>query len=70
VTDKNQNAIWGTDLPYTSLDPEKIIFTAEKLHERVRDRFPEAGLEKVSAELVVLARQTEKQAKDLGSGLN
>lgn len=52
-------------MPYTSLDPDKILATAERLRNRVRDRFPGTGLEKVAVELVSLSLQTDKQARDL-----
>jgi len=52
-------------LPYTSLDPNKILGTAEALNRRVRERFPGSGLEKVSGELVGLAKHTDQEARKL-----
>lgn len=43
-------------MPYRTLNPERIIETAERLAERIDDRFPQAGLAKVGGELVKLAR--------------
>jgi hypothetical protein len=51
--------------PYRVLDPEQIIRTARQLDERVADRFPDAGLRKVSAELVSLASDLAKGARSL-----
>jgi hypothetical protein len=37
---------------YRSLNPEKIVATAEDLRERIAQRFPRSGLSRVAAELV------------------
>lgn len=50
---------------YRTLDPSKIIGTARKLEQRIAERFPESGLRKVAAELVVLARDLADSAKAL-----
>ncbi|MER8486886.1 hypothetical protein NKI51_03720 [Mesorhizobium australicum] len=50
---------------YRTLDPKLIIETAERLEWRVADRFPEAGLRGVAAELVSLSRDLAKAAKTL-----
>lgn len=50
---------------YRTLDPTLIIETAERLEERVAERFPEAGLRGVAGELVALSRDLAKAAKDL-----
>ena len=50
---------------YRTLDPKLIIETAEKLDLRVAERFPDAGLRKVSAELVSLSRDLAVAAKAL-----
>ena len=44
---------------YQSLDPGKIVATAEALGRRVHERFPDSGLGKVIGELVEVARQAE-----------
>src|SRR6478752_446861 len=50
---------------YRTLDPKLIIETAERLETRVAERFPEAGLGGVAAELVSLSRDLAKAAKAL-----
>jgi hypothetical protein len=44
---------------YQSLDPGKIVATAEALGRRVNERFPDSGLSKVIGELTEVARQSE-----------
>lgn len=50
---------------YRSLDPKLILETAERLEGRVAERFPDAGLRGVAAELVSLSRDLAKAAKAL-----
>jgi hypothetical protein len=50
---------------YRTLDPQQIISTARKLEQRVSERFPESGLRKVAAELIVLAQDLANSAKAL-----
>lgn len=50
---------------YRRLDPRLIITTAEKLEQRVAERFPDAGLRRVAAELTALARDLAESAKAL-----
>ncbi|MDX8510464.1 hypothetical protein [Mesorhizobium captivum] len=50
---------------YRTLDPKLIIETAERLEERVAERFPDAGLRGVVGELVSLSRDLAKAAKAL-----
>ena len=52
-------------MPYTSLNPEKIISTAEKLENRISERFPNASLVGVASELKSLAVQTKSEAEKL-----
>jgi hypothetical protein len=52
-------------VPYRSLDPKLIIETAERLEQRIADRFPESGLRKVGHELVDLARDIREAAAEL-----
>lgn len=51
--------------PYRTLDPARIIETAQRLDERVASRFPESGLRKLSAELVLLAADLARSARAL-----
>ncbi|MBZ9795394.1 hypothetical protein [Mesorhizobium sp. ES1-4] len=50
---------------YRTLDPRLIVETAERLEGRIADRFPDAGLRGVAAELVSLSRDLAKAAKAL-----
>ena len=50
---------------YRTLDPARIIDTAQRLEERVAERFPERGLRAVAAELVSLSQDLAKAAKEL-----
>ncbi|AZO10388.1 MULTISPECIES: hypothetical protein [unclassified Mesorhizobium] len=52
---------------YRTLDPKLIIETAERLAERVGERFPEAGLRGVAGELVSLSRDLAEAARELGA---
>lgn len=52
-------------MPYQALDPAKIISTVERLHRRVRERFPESGLAAVSGELVGLAEKASAATDSL-----
>ena len=38
-------------MSYRALDPDKIVQTVERLHLRITERFPNAGLAKVCKEL-------------------
>jgi len=42
------------------LDADKILETLERLGRRVRERFPDAGLNNVAAELLAIGRDTER----------
>ena len=50
---------------YRTLDPARITDTAQRLEERVAERFPERGLRAVAAELVSLSQDLAKAAKKL-----
>ena len=50
---------------YQKLDPNKIVETLEKLERRVVERFPGAGLAKVGAELIAIARQTHERSEEI-----
>jgi len=44
------------------LDADKILETLERLGRRVRERFPDAGLNNVAAELLAIGRDTKRRA--------
>jgi hypothetical protein len=48
---------------YRSLDAEKIVETASRLRSRILERFPEAGLGKVAADLQRVAEQAAVNAE-------
>ena len=50
---------------YRALDPQLIIETAERLEGRIGERFPDAGLRGVAAELVSLSRDLANAAREL-----
>ncbi|GHC45498.1 hypothetical protein [Neogemmobacter tilapiae] len=52
-------------MPYTQLDPDRILATAVTLRRRVASRFPERGLAKVAQEIVTLSHQTIDESRDL-----
>jgi hypothetical protein len=45
---------------YRQLDETKIIRTLERLRDRIGERFPEAGLRKISENLLALAHETSE----------
>jgi hypothetical protein len=52
-------------LRYRSLDAAKIVGTARKLHERIRERFPESNLTHVASEFLEAADETVSVAASL-----
>lgn len=52
-------------MPFRSLDPAKILATAERLETRVRERFPDRGLAQVAAEVTAVARGIEVEVTGL-----
>lgn len=52
-------------MPFRSLDPVKIIQTAERLERRIAERFPERGLAQVAAEVVAQARLVADEVQRL-----
>lgn len=52
-------------MPYRSLDPEKIIQTAQTLHLRIEERFAGSSLSHVAAELTEAARDARDRAEAL-----
>lgn len=51
---------------YRRLDPRHIIATAERLEQRITERFPDRGLKRVAADLVALAHEVAARAEQLG----
>ena len=57
---------WPSNPPsYRSLDPVRIIETAQRLETRIAERFPESSLRGVAAALVALARDLAREAEKL-----
>ncbi len=52
-------------MPYTTLDPDKIIKTAGLLESRVEERFPKASLVGVATELKSIATDAKARAEKL-----
>ena len=52
-------------MPYTRLDPERILATATALRRRVESRFHDRGLARVAQEIVALTHQTIDDARAL-----
>jgi hypothetical protein len=50
---------------YLKLDAHKIVETLEKLERRVKERFPGAGLARVGAELIEVARKTHQRSEEI-----
>jgi hypothetical protein len=48
---------------YRALDPAKVIETIERLHQRICERFPGAGLAGVASELLQIARENSARAE-------
>jgi hypothetical protein len=52
-------------LSYLRLDPNQIIQTVEVLTHRIRERFPQANLNNVSASLLSVARQAQVRSEQI-----
>jgi hypothetical protein len=52
---------------YRTLQSERIVATVETLARRIDERFPEAGLRKVCAELTALARESGARAAQIAA---
>ena len=48
---------------YLELDPSRIVETGERLRDRIRERFPDASLASVAAELVTVARENAARSR-------
>jgi hypothetical protein len=51
--------------PYRRLDPLKIVETANRLHDRVAERFPGSGLSAVAADVVRVTGVTVRRARSV-----
>jgi hypothetical protein len=51
---------------YRRLDPNEIVTTAQKLRNRIHERFPQRNLRAVADELLDVARSTAQRAQDIG----
>jgi hypothetical protein len=52
--------------PFRSLDAQKVIETIAALERRISERFPNAGLRRVCAELLTIARESSQRALAIG----
>ena len=52
---------------YRSLDPERIVETADRLALRVGERFPGSGLSKLTSEIAGVARQARARCVEIGT---
>jgi hypothetical protein len=52
-------------MSYLSLDPARIIATAEALERRIGERFPGSGLGRVAGELVTVARNAASRSEKM-----
>ena len=51
---------------YRTLDADKILDTTQRLSRRIRERFPDRGLNNVCAEVLEVARETQERCDWLG----
>ena len=54
---------------YRNLDPEKIVETVRRLRDRIQERFPEAGLARVAAELLAVSEKSAVTAEAIAKPL-
>lgn len=59
------NQVQPTETPYEQLDPDKIVETVVLLSQRIRERFPKAGLNGVCQQLVEVARRARRRAAEI-----
>lgn len=50
---------------YRTIDPNKIIATLEALGRRIGERFPASGLQRVSDDVIEMARQTSQRIREV-----
>ena len=51
---------------FRSLQPTNVVDTIERLERRIAERFPNASLRQVAAELIVMAREAADRAQRIG----
>lgn len=51
---------------FRSLQPDKVVETVELLEKRIAERFPNANLRQVAAELVTMSREAAERAQAIG----
>ena len=56
-------------LPEVRLDAERVVATVDQLCRRIQERFPTAGLNHVSHQLLQIARRTQLRAKQIARPL-
>lgn len=49
-----------------TLQPDRIVKTIQKLQQRIRERFPDSGLQKVCAQLCVISENMQSRAEWIG----
>jgi hypothetical protein len=54
-------------MSYTQLDPDQIVSTADQLCRRISERFPTAGLNKCSQQLLEITRQAKVRSAQIGA---
>ena len=52
-------------MSYRSLDASHIVATADALHRRIAERFPDSGLRRVALELHTVATETTARIENL-----
>lgn len=62
---ESQSSTAAATTPYLSLDPEKIVATADRLHDRIVERFPQSGLRRVAEALRSAVHQARQTAQEL-----
>lgn len=53
--------------PFLGLDPQKIIATAEALHRRISERFPDSGLSRLAREVHEVSRRAAQTSVGLAA---
>jgi len=60
----------GSMMAYEQLDPDKIVLTTEQLANRVRERFPSAGLNQVCQKLLDVSRRARQRAAQIDAPIS